>query len=346
MSVTVHTLKLDLGMQLLSALSKIDRFDASWSVIEKREYASLQQLKAIATIQSIGASTRIEGSAITDEEVALLLDQLSTATLDERDEQEVIGYFKAMDLITENHTEIEVSENQIKQLHSVLLSHVEKDAWHRGKYKQVSNVVAAHLTDGTKHVLLHTTDPGLATEDAMMSLIAWYHTDKETLPLIKIAIFIYEFLSIHPFQDGNGRLSRLLGSVLLLKHGYSWIQYMSFEHEIEQTKSEYYSVLMKTQRKRPNENVTEWMMYFIGCLQNMQHNLMAILEKSNVDIALSQREKQMISFLQFHPGSSSTNISKKLNIPLPTIKKSLNDLLVKGVITKEGSGKSTGYVIK
>lgn len=346
MSVLIHTLHLDLDMKLLTSLSKIDRFDAGWASIEKRESFSLLQLKAIATIQSIGASTRIEGSRITDDEVALLIEQFSSATLDKRDEQEVIGYYEAMDLITENYKEIDISENQIKFIHHVLLKYVEKDQWHRGSYKQVSNVVAADMFDGTKHILHHTTEPGLATEDAMMSLIAWYHTDNETLPLIKIAVFVYEFLSIHPFQDGNGRLSRLLSSLLLLKQGYSWIHYMSFEHEIEQRKNEYYSVLMKTQRNRPSENITEWLMYFISCLLNMQVKLMKSLEASNVAISLSQREHQMVTFIQYHAGCSSSSISLKLQIPLPTIKKSLNTLINKNIIMKSGIGKSTGYFVK
>lgn len=132
MSVQIHTLQLDLGMQLITQLSKIDRFDASWETIEKRAGASLKQLKSIATVRSVGASTRIEGSQMSDDEVAVLIEKLSVSKFEERDEQEVIGYFEALDTIAENYASINISESQIKNLHKILMAHGDKDAWHRG----------------------------------------------------------------------------------------------------------------------------------------------------------------------------------------------------------------------
>jgi Fic family protein len=346
MSLKIHTLKLELGMKLMSDLSKIDRFDASWASIEKREGSSLKQLKSIATVRSVGASTRIEGSKMTDDEVAVLIEKLSIAKLEERDEQEVIGYFEALDTIAENYESIHITESQIKNLHKILMQHGEKDAWHRGNYKQVSNAVEANLVNGTKQIVFKTTEPGLATQDAMTMLFDWYNTDKETIPLVKIALFVYEFLSIHPFQDGNGRLSRLLGSLLLLKNGYSWIQYVSFEHEIESRKSEYYKVLMQTQRNRPGENVTEWLVFFSSCMINIQEQLMNKLEESRTIEPISQREKRILFFIQNHAGCGSGEIAKKLDMALPTVKKSLRELVSKGIITKEGQGKSTGYFVQ
>ena len=345
MGLKIHTLKLALGMKLMTELSKIDRFDASWATIEKREGSSLKQLKSIATVRSVGASTRIEGSKMTDDEVAVLIEKLSISKLEERDEQEVIGYFEALDTITENYESIPISESQIKYLHKILMLYGDKDAWHRGNYKQVSNAVEANLVDGTKQIVFRTTEPGLATQDAMIQLFEWYHSDKETIPLVKAALFVYEFLSIHPFQDGNGRLSRLLGSLLLLKNGYSWIQYVSFEHEIESRKSEYYKVLMQTQRNRPGENVTDWLTFFISCLINIQEQLLVKLAESRTDRPVSQREKRILFFIQNHAGSGSGDISKKLDMALPTVKKSLAELVLKGIIAKEGRGKSTGYFL-
>jgi Fic family protein len=345
MGLKIHTLKLALGMKLMTELSKIDRFDASWATIEKREGSSLKQLKSIATVRSVGASTRIEGSKMTDDEVAVLIEKLSISKLEERDEQEVIGYFEALDTIAENYESIPISESQIKYLHKILMLYGDKDAWHRGNYKQVSNAVEANLVDGTKQIVFRTTEPGLATQDAMIQLFEWYHSDKETIPLVKAALFVYEFLSIHPFQDGNGRLSRLLGSLLLLKNGYSWIQYVSFEHEIESRKSEYYKVLMQTQRNRPGENVTDWLTFFISCLINIQEQLLVKLAESRTDQPVSQREKRILFFIQNHAGSGSGDISKKLDIALPTVKKSLAELVLKGIIAKEGRGKSTGYFL-
>lgn len=345
MSLTIHTFKLDLGMKLMTDLSKIDRFDATWASIEKREGASLQQLKSIATVRSVGASTRIEGSMMTDDEVAVLIEKLSISTLEERDQQEVIGYFEALDTIAENHGSIGITESEIKYLHKILMRYVEQDAWHRGNYKQVSNAVEASFVDGTRQVVFRTADPGLATQEAMSRLLDWYRMDQETIPLIKAALFVYEFLSIHPFQDGNGRLSRLLGSLLLLKNGYSWIQYVSVEHEIESRKSEYYRVLMQTQRNRPGENVTDWLTFFISCLINIQDQLLLKLEEHKTDQPLSPRDKRILFFIQNHPGSGSGEIAKKLDLVLATVKKSLSKMVVMGLITKEGRGKSTGYVV-
>jgi len=345
MSLKIHTFKLDLGMKLMTKLSKIERFDASWASIEKREGASLKQLKSIATVRSVGASTRIEGSKMTDDEVAILIDKLSISKLEERDQQEVIGYFEALDTIAEHFDSIDISESQIKNLHKILMQHGEKDAWHRGNYKQVSNAVEANLVDGTKQIVFRTAEPGLETQDAMIQLFEWYESDKETIPLVKAALFVYEFLSIHPFQDGNGRLSRLLGNLLLLKNGYSWIQYVSFEHEIESRKSEYYKVLMQTQRNRPGENVTDWLIFFISCLINIQEQLLVKLEESKIEQPVSQREKRLLFFIQNHAGCGSGEISKKLGIALPTVKKSLADLVIKGMLTREGQGKSTGYFV-
>jgi Fic family protein len=345
MSLLIHTLKLDLGMKLLTDLSRIERFDASWATIEKREGASLKQLKSIATVRSVGASTRIEGSKMTNDEVAVLIEKLSNAKLEERDEQEVIGYFEALDTIAENYESISISESQIKNLHKILMRHGDKDAWHRGNYKQVSNAVEANLIDGTKQIVFRTTEPGLATQDAMIQLLEWYNSDKETIPLVKAALFVYEFLSIHPFQDGNGRLSRLLGSLLLLKNGYSWIQYVSFEHEIESRKSAYYKVLLQTQRNRPGENVTDWLTFFVSCLVNIQEQLLVKLEEGKTEQPIPQREKRILFFIQNHAGSGSSEIARKLDMALPTVKKSLAELVLKGSITKEGRGKSTGYFL-
>lgn len=344
MSLTIKRLLLDLDMKILTELSKIDRFDASWASIEKREGASLKQLKYIATVKSVGASTRIEGSNMTDDEVAVLLQKITVSTFKERDQQEVVGYFETLDTISENHSLIDISESQIKGLHQLLLKHSDKDSWHRGAYKQVSNAVEAGLPDGSKQIIFKTSAPGFETQDAMNRLIDWYQQDTETLPLIKAALFVYEFLSIHPFQDGNGRMSRLLAGLLLLKSGYSWIQYVSFEHEIENRKSEYYKVLMDTQRNRPGENVTHWLNFFVSCLHHIQNNLLLKLEQSKKQHEyLTQREQRILFFIQNHPGCGSGTISTKLDLPLPTVKKALSELVFKKVITKDGIGKATGY---
>jgi Fic family protein len=347
MSNTIYTFSFTPNwMQLTNEISQIDRFDASWSNIEKREGQSLKQLKAIATVRSVGASTRIEGAKLTDDEVEVLIKKISISKLEERDQQEVVGYFETLELIAESFREIEISENNIKHLHNTLLKHNEKDSWHKGDYKQLSNAVEANNPDGTKQLIFKTTEPGFATKDAMANLIEWYHADKQTHSLIKAALFVYEFLSIHPFQDGNGRLSRLLGTLLLLRRGYSWIQYVSFEHEIENRKSEYYRVLMECQRQRPNEEVYQWVMFFLDCLKNIQNQLEKKMEVQTKAGKLPQKEKIIYSFIENHPGSKSGEISEKLGIPLPTIKKILNNMVKSKLLVMTGAGAGTNYNIE
>ena len=346
MDNNVYNFTIDIDWDLIRVISQIDRFDASWTTLEKKEGQSLKQLKLIATVRSVGASTRIEGSKMSNEEVTVLLQQIDITKLEDRDSQEVVGYFNALDLISESFSDIEISENSIKNLHNILLKYSSKDEWHKGKYKQHSNAVEANFPDGTKQIVFRTTEAGFATEDAMRNLIYWYKNDTITHPLVKSCLFTYEFLSIHPFQDGNGRLSRLISSLLLLKNGYNWIQYVSFEHEIENRKPEYYRVLRSCQSQRPNENVTEWGNFFFDALKNIQEQLTQKLEQTSTEITLSTKEKLIITFIANNNGCKSGEIAVKLGIPSPTIKRILPELIEKQLIEKHGTGPGTNYTIK
>ncbi len=346
MENTVFNFKIDIDWKLIGIISQIDRFDASWTTIEKKEGQSLKQLKSIATVRSVGASTRIEGSKMSDNEVTVLLQDIDITKLEDRDSQEVVGYFNALDIISESFLEIDITENSIKNLHNILMKHNKKDEWHKGKYKQHSNAVEVNLPDGTKQIVFQTTEAGFPTEDAMRNLINWYNNDATTHSLVKSALFTYEFLSIHPFQDGNGRLSRLISSLLLLKNGYNWIQYVSFEHEIENRKPEYYRVLRSCQSQRPNEDLTDWTSFFFDALKNIQEQLMSKLEYNGVEVQLSPREKSIVTFIENNVGCKSGEIAKKLGIPSPTIKRILSELMDKNLIEKHGIGPGTNYSIK
>lgn len=342
----VYTSEIDINWNLIALISKIDRFDASWASIEKKEGQSLKQLKSIATVRSVGASTRIEGSKMSNEEVEVLLQNIDITKLEDRDSQEVVGYFDTLDIISESYEDIHITESSLKNLHNILLKHSEKDGWHKGGYKQHSNAVEANYPDGTKRIIFETTEAGFPTEDAMRSLIDWYKFEKQTHPLVKCALFCYEFVSIHPFQDGNGRLSRLMATLLLLKNGYKWVQYVSFEHEIESKKDEYYRVLRNCQSQRPNENITEWVSFFFNALLNIQNQLLEKLEVSGIQSQLSPKEKSILTFIANHSGCKSGEIAKKLAIPNPTVKRILTDLSEKNLIEKYGNGPGTNYSIK
>lgn len=343
--VKVYNFDLDLNWELINSLSQLDRFDASWSTIEKREGQSLRQLKSIATVRSVGASTRIEGSKMSDEEVDSLLSKLSIDKLEDRDSQEVAGYFEVMDEMSNSFEHIRITENELKGLHNQLLKYSQKDEWHKGDYKQHSNNVEAKLADGTTQIVFQTTPPGYATEDAMRNLIEWYKNDTEIHSIIKSAVFSYEFVSIHPFQDGNGRLSRLIASLLLLKHGYKWIQYVSFEHEIENRKAEYYRELRRCQAQRPNENITTWIQFYMSSLLSIQKLLLNKLEQTGVESNLSPKEKSVLAIIANYPGIKSGTIANKLETPNPTIKKILKSLLNKNLIEKHSTGRGTNYTV-
>jgi len=289
----------------MNEISKVDRFDASWDIIEKREGQTLKQLKNIAT-----------------------------------------GYYEALDTIGESYRDIEITEGNIKNLHNILMKYCDKDAWHKGGYKQVSNAVEANHPDGSKQLVFKTAEPGFETEEAMRQLFAWYHSDTDTLPIIKSALFVYEFLSIHPFQDGNGRLSRLLGTLLLLKHGYSWIQYVSFEHEIESRKAEYYKVLMTTQKQRPGEKVDDWVIFFLNCMMNIQDQLMEKLKTKGSAAQLGPKEKTILAVIENNPGIKSGEVAEKLAIPLSTVKKILSSMVERRLILMSGAGAGTNYMIE
>jgi Fic family protein len=332
-------------MELTQELSQLDRFDAQWQAIERREKQTLKELKSIATVRSVGSSTRIEGSHLSDKEVEVLIENLDISKLTDRDEQEVAGYYDTLNLVGESYRDISISESSIKHLHNTLMRHSGKDGYHKGNYKINSNRVERTEVDGTKTPIFETTAPGWATQDAMAQLVGWYNNDSTTHPLIRVAIFVYEFLSIHPFQDGNGRLSRLLATLLLLKSGYVWIEYVSFEHEIEHRKKEYYKALMNAQRNRPGEEVAEWVLFFLDCLKNIQGQLLEKVKEKEKRESVGVREQHVYALVENNPGISSGEIAKRLKIPSSTVKRILSDLVAMRNLIVHGAGRGTSYSI-
>ena len=341
----IHTVELDLNFELFNRLNAIDRFSGEWSYIEKREgIQSLKQLKTIATVQSVGASTRIEGAKLTNDQIErLLMEELKIGRFEDRDRQEVLGYYETLELISNSYHEIHITERDVMNLHKVMLKYSDKDQWHRGGYKQHPNSVDAHYPDGRTITIFKTAKPGNETENGMRQLTAWYGIDHTTPPVVKTAVFVYDFLSIHPFQDGNGRLSRLLGTLLLLKEGYPWVQFVSFEQEIENRKAEYYKVLMDCQQNRPGENINSWLSFFLSCLDSIREKLIKKLEAGKQADVMTPRQKQIRLFIELHPGAKSGEIAENLNIPLPTIKRQLAEMVALNMISKFGIGKATYY---
>ncbi len=339
------------NQSIVKMIAAIDSYRGKWNLIERQRNLFLKELRKIATIESIGSSTRIEGVTLNDNEIEELLTNIKIKELKTRDEQEVIGYYDTLEMIYENYDNIRITENYIKQLHNNLLKHSDKDMRHRGQYKSLSNKVVANYPGGIQKVIFNTTDVHLV-ESEMNYLIQWTNKNlgnQEIHPLIVIAHFIYEFLSIHPFQDGNGRLSRLLTTLLLLQNDYLFIQYISFENLIEKSKKEYYQVLMDGQKNRNknNENISKWTMFFLDKLNELTQKLDAKYDvfKTNGGY-LNERQKEIKEYLIEHQPLKVSDIANRFNeINIHTIKKDLQYMKREKIIISIGKGKGTIYYI-
>ena len=252
---------------ILARISEIDEFKGAWQALGTLAPERLAALRRVATIESIGSSTRIEGSKLSDQEVQRLLSNLEIKSFDTRDEQEVVGYSEVMETVFEAWDHIAISENHILQLHRDLLKYSDKDERHRGSYKTSSNSVAAFDETGAQIGIVFETATPFDTPRLMAELISWYNEtaeERDLHPLIAIGIFVVVFLEIHPFQDGNGRLSRVLTTLLLLRAGYAYVPYSSLESVIEQSKEGYYLALRQTQGtiRSASPDWTPWLEFF------------------------------------------------------------------------------------
>jgi Fic family protein len=337
---------------VLKSISYIDSFRGKWNIIEKQENIYLRELRRIATIESIGSSTRIEGAGMTDSEVRELLDNIKITKLVTRDQQEVAGYFDALGLINENYEGIPLTKNYILQLHQILLKYSDKDQRHRGKFKNLPNKVVATYPGGTQKVIFKTTEPHLV-ETEITGLIEWVTKQyelREIHPLIITGLFIYEFLSIHPFQGGNGRLSRLLTNLLLLKNEYQFILYVSFEKFIEQNKKAYYDALVTGQKNRNTrkEKIDKWLLFFLTSLET----LIVRLEQKYIVLKskggyLNDRQKLVKEFIEKNqPVRLGDLVNKFPEISINTLKKDLQYLKKEQVIESVGKNRGTIYLIR
>ena len=341
-----------INQHIIKSISIIDSFKGKWNIVEKKENIYLKELRKIATVESIGSSTRIEGAKLTNDEIKNLLDNLKITKLKTRDQQEVVGYYDVLAIIYESYNKIDLTANYIKQLHQRLLKYSTIDERHRGYYKNLSNKVVANYPDGTQKVIFNTTEPHLV-ENEMTDLIDWTNQQLKLVeihPLVVIGLFIYEFLSIHPFQDGNGRLSRLLTILLLLKFDYQFIQYVSFENLIEQKKKTYYEALMAGQKNRYSdiERIDSWILFF---LQSFETLILRLEEKYNVLKSkggyLNERQKKVKEFIEKNQPIKLSDLAKGLpDISINTLKKDLQYLKTEQIIDSIGKNRGTVYIMK
>lgn len=350
MDMELHKKQILISSKILKLIAEIDEFKGSWFALGQLAPDRLTSLKKIATIESIASSTRIEGVKLSDSEVKALLSGLDINTFKSRDEEEVVGYAEVMNLIFESYREMSLSENTIKQLHQVLLKFSSKDVRHRGDYKKLNNHVEAFGPDGKSLGVVFQTATPFETPLKMEKLCQWLgkallETDEH--PLLVISKFSLDFLAIHPFQDGNGRLSRALTTLLLLKSNYDYVPYSSMERVIEENKDKYYLSLRGAQTETLDSSVqlVKWIEFFLDCLVTQKNVLSRKLEKEKTLLALPKLSEQIILALKDHGKLSLSEIVKLISANRNTVKVHLFKLVFEKQIQKEGVGKGTVYYI-
>ena len=332
-------------------IAGIDEFKGAWRALGTIAPERLSALRRVATIESIGSSTRIEGSKLTDREVARLLSNIDVKSLPSRDEQEVAGYAEAMDLVLRSWDAITITENHIKQLHRDLLVHSEKDERHRGSYKTGPNTIVAFDANGNQIGVVFETATPFDTPRLMTELVAWFAEameEKRLHPLLVIAIFTVVFLAIHPFQDGNGRLSRILTTLMLLRAGYSYVPYSSLESVIEQSKEGYYQALRQTQGtiRTDHPNWEPWLLFFLRALRQQKERLAEKIERERlVASSLTDHALRILDHARDHGRVSIGEIAKLTGVSRNTLKDHFRQLVDKGYLSKQGGGRSTWYVL-
>jgi Fic family protein len=309
----------------------------------------LSALRRVATIESIGSSTRIEGAKLDDRQVEALLSGLEIRNFASRDEQEVVGYAETMEAVFARWEDITVTEDHIKQLHGDLLRHSPKDERHRGRYKTHDNHVVAFNRDGESLGVVFKTATPFDTPRLMTELVAWTraHLKSEELhPLIVIAVFIVVFLEIHPFEDGNGRLSRLVTTLLLLRAGYAYVPYCSLESIVEQSKEAYYIALRQTQGTIRSEtpNWQPWLIFFLRSLQQQKSRLEKKLERERMILGdLPELSVQILELCREHGRVTVAIATRASGANRNTVKDHIKALLRAGHIEQHGAGRGTWY---
>lgn len=343
---------LHISPEILRLIAHIDEFKGAWRALGTLAPDRLTALRRVATIESIGSSTRIEGSKLTDREVEKLLSNLAIQTFETRDEQEVAGYAELMDLVFNSWRDIPFNENHVKQLHQILLHHSEKDARHRGLYKTNSNSVAAFDENGEQIGIVFETASPFDTPRLMAELLTWVNDERDKAqlhPLLIVAIFVVVFLEIHPFQDGNGRLSRVLTTLLLLQAGYAYVPYSSLESVIELNKEAYYLALRQTQGSIRTDapNWQPWLVFFLRTVAEQVRRLEKKVQREKIVLAsLPDLSLQIVEFAREHGRVTIGEAIKLTGVSRNTLKQHFRNLVKHGRLNQQGGGRGVWYELK
>jgi len=335
---------------ILRLIASLDEFKGRWQAIGRLAPDRLSALRRVATIESVGSSTRIEGAKLTDAEVDRLLSRIDIRSFRSRDEQEVAGYAEAMGLVFESWRELTLTENHLKQLHGLLLKHSTKDQRHRGHYKKLPNQVEAFGPDGKSLGVVFETASPFDTPRRIAELVGWTHETLEAgehHPLLVIGTFTVRFLAIHPFQDGNGRLSRVVTTLLLLRAGYEYAPFSSLERVIEENKDDYYRTLRRAQSTldRGEKRLGEWLVFFFRCLGEQVKVLERKVERERLMAALSSLDEALLRLAKEHGRLTVASAVKLTEANRNTVKLHLRQLTEAGRLHLRGAGRGAWYEV-
>jgi Fic family protein len=346
--------RIKISPAILSKIAAIDEFKGLWKGSFAINPVILKRLRSTVIITSTGASTRIEGATMSDKEIARLLRGLKSNPPKNRDEQEVAGYADLIGRIFDHYKSLKLTENNILHFHGILLQYSQKDQSHKGKYKMADNVVQAVNEKGERVIVFKATPPYLVKPE-MEAALAWaagelekkeVHEPQSLHPLLVIANFIFEFLAIHPFSDGNGRLSRALTNLLLLRADYAYIPYVSLDEIIEDTRAEYYMALHKTQNnhKTDHEDITPWLDYFLDLLITHATAARKLMEGNEPEKLLAESQEKILELFERGKDMSISDIMNKLgNAPRENVKKNLARLVDLRLLELVGQGRGARY---
>jgi Fic family protein len=344
-----HTDNITISQDSLALIAELDEFKGAWRTLASLAPERLGVLRRVATIESIGSSTRIEGSKLSDREVEQLLANLEIQSFETRDQQEVAGYAELMETVFRSWTEIPITENYIKQFHRDLLRWSTKDERHRGQYKTLPNSVAAFDPQGKQIAVIFETATPFETPQRMTELILWLQENQELRrlhPLLIVAIFTVVFLEIHPFQDGNGRLSRVLTTLLLLKFGYTYAPYSSLESVIESNKEGYYLALRQTQStiRSTAPNWYPWLSFFLRALQQQKRRLEGKIDNERLFLAAQpQLAVKILDEVRKRGRITIGHMVEVTGASRSTLRDHLRTLVTKQNLVQYGNGKGTWY---
>lgn len=345
----INTDILNITPEFLGLIAEIDEFKGAWKALGTLAPERLSALRRVATIESIGSSTRIEGSKLSDSEVEKLLFDISIRSFSSRDEQEVAGYAETMEQIFQSWEYIPLTENHVRQLHRDLLRHSDKDERHRGTYKTSPNNVVAFDAQGKQIGIVFETALPFDTPQLMGELLEWTNAALETKrlhPLLVIGIFTVTFLAIHPFQDGNGRLSRILTTLLLMRSGYAYTPYSSLESVIENSKEGYYLALRQTQTtiRTDAPNWQPWLLFFLRALHQQMKRLERKVEQEHIVLAaLPELSLRILEYARDHGRVTVKDMVILTGASRNTLKEHFRKLVENRQLTMQGKGRGVWY---